>query len=126
MITSAITMKRNMDLIRKMLLAVEAEEHAFAPENIEIEGYTQDEIGYHATLLGEAGLAEVVDLTTYGSNSPEAKVLRLTWAGHEFLDASRESHRWNQAKDKISEIGGASISIWMALLTELMKKNLGI
>lgn len=119
-------MKRDMDLIRKMLLAIEADEHGYAPRQIEIGTYTQEEIGYHAILLKEADLAIVNDVTTFGSNSPEGKVVRLTWHGHEFLDASRENKIWNQAKDQMAKIGGAPIQIWIAVLTELIKKNLGL
>ena len=89
-------MKRDMDLIRAMLLAVEGDPHGRAPE-IEIAGYTQEEIGYHAVLLGEAGLAVVIEMTGFSDQSPTATVSRLTWAGHEFLDASRDNRFWNQA-----------------------------
>ena len=126
MIKSCIDMKRDMDLIRAMLLAIEAEGHGFASHPIEIPNYTQEQIGYHAVLLGEAGLVKVHDVTHLGSNSPEALITRLTWAGHEFLDSARENNIWNQAKDKISKIGGASLQIWLALLTELIKENIGL
>ena len=125
MIKSGINMKRDMDLIRAMLLAIEADPHGFAPK-IEIHGYTQEEIGYHAVLLGEAGLAKVYDMTMEESKTPEAIIERLTWAGHEFLDSARDNTRWNQAKDKISKISGASMQIWIALLIELAKRNLGL
>ena len=106
MIKDGVRMKRDMDLIRKMLLAIEADEHGFAPK-IEIDGYTQGDIGYHAVLLGEAGLAIVSNITTFGAKSPQAIVNRLTWEGHEFLDASRENQ------------------IWIAVLTTLIQKKLG-
>ena len=125
MIKSDIRMKRDMDLIRKMLLAIEADEHGFAPK-IEINGYTEEEIGYHAVLLGEAGLVKVCDVTGLGNKSPEAIITRLTWAGHEFVDSARENQRWNLAKDLINKVGGASIQIWVIVLTELIKKNLGL
>ncbi|MGA3094330.1 MAG: DUF2513 domain-containing protein [Dehalococcoidales bacterium] len=119
-----ISMKRDMDLIRQMLLAIEAEPSGWAPDKLEIPNYTQEQINYHAVLLGEAGLAIVGDIST-GEN-PAAMVSRLTWAGHEFLDASRENQIWNQAKDAIAKIGGASIPIWTALLTEIIKKKLNL
>lgn len=125
MIKYGIDMKRDMDLIRAMLLAVESDEHGFAPK-IEIPGYTKEQINYHACLLEEAGLAKAIDVTTAGSKSPEAMVTRLTWTGHEFLDSARENQIWNQAKDIISKIGGASIQIWVALLTDLIKKSIGL
>ena len=125
MIKSGISMKRDMDLIRQMLLAIEADEHGFAPK-VDVRGYTQEQINYHAFLLGEAGLAVVSEATHFGSENPEAIILRLTWSGHEFLDSSRENQIWNQAKDKIGKIGGATIQIWVAVLTELIKKKLGL
>jgi len=124
MIKSCI-MKRDMDLIRKILLEVESDVHGFAPQKIEIDNYTQEEIGYHIHLLGEAGLAEVINMTFDQSDSPSARVLNLTWDGHEFLDSSRENRIWNQAKDAISKVGGgASIQIWTALLVAYAKREL--
>jgi hypothetical protein len=45
MIKYGIDMKRDMDLIREMLLAIESDAHGFAPK-IEILGYTQEQIGW--------------------------------------------------------------------------------
>jgi len=90
------------------------------------EGYTEEEINYHAFLLGEAGLANVSVITTFGAQSPQGKIVRLTWQGHEFLDASRDNQIWNQTKDKINQIGGATIQIWIVILTEFIKKKLGL
>ena len=102
MIKSGIMMKQDTDLIRKILLEIEADEHRFIHRQIEIEGYTQEEIGYHTVLLGEAGLAEIIEVTSHSSKSPEALITRLTWDGHEFLDSARQNHIWNQAKDLIT------------------------
>lgn len=118
-------MKRDMDLIRAILLVVESYPSGFAPK-IEIPGYTQEEINYHAFLLGEAGLARVCDMTNHDSTSPEAIITQLTWAGHEFLDSARENQIWNQAKDLINKVGGASIQIWVSLLTVIIQKKLGL
>ena len=126
MIKSDIKMKRDMDLIRKMLLRIESDEHALAPDIIEIPDYTQEQINYHAFLLGEAGLAVTSETTNATDKSPQAIVMRLTWAGHEFLDSAREHQIWNQAKDSIAKLGGASLQIWMIVLTELIKKKLGL
>lgn len=125
MVKCCVIMKRDMDLIRKLLLTVEGQEHGFASD-IEIEGYTQEEIGYHAFLLDEAGLVVATKLTSHGSPSPCARIHRLTWQGHEFIDAARDNRIWSQAKDAIGKIGGASLPVWTALLTEYIKKNLGI
>ena len=96
----SVVMKRDMDLIRQILLTAEAYPSGFAPQ-IEIDGYTQEEINYHAFLLGEAGLAKVNNVTHMGSKSPEAIIVNLTWSGHEFLDAARGKTIWNQANGSI-------------------------
>ena len=70
MITSEIDMKRDMDLIRAMLLAVEEHPSGFAPK-IELQGYTQEQINYHAYLLGEAGLANVADVRILVVKAPK-------------------------------------------------------
>jgi len=119
-------MKRDMDLIRKILLKIESDEHGFANPEIKIDDYNQEEIGYNAILIGEAGLAVVSNVTHMGSPSPEGRIVRLTWAGHEFLDASRENHTWDEAKNVIDRIGGATMQIWIAVLTSIIQKKLGL
>jgi len=126
MIRSGTDMKRDMDLVRALLMAVESHPTGFAPDEIEVSGYTQEEIAYHAFLLNEAGLVHAVEMTAFCDRSPQSKIVSLTWEGHEFLDAARELSRWKQAKDLISNIGGASMPVWMALLTEYAKKSLGL
>jgi len=125
MIKMGINMKRDMDLIRAMLLTIESYPSGFAPE-IVIPGYTQEQINYHAVLLGEAGLAVANNVTAFGDTTPQAIIVRLTWAGHEFLDSARENQIWNQAKDSINKIGGASLQIWVMVLTEFIKKKLSL
>ena len=118
MIKADIIMKRDMDLIRAMLLKIEEYPHGYSPQ-IEIDGYDGEQIGYHAVLLGEAGLAVVENTSAHGANSPSAMVVRITWSGHEFLDAARDKTIWNQAKDKI---GSATIQVWMTVLSTLALK----
>lgn len=119
-------MRRDMDLVRALLMRAESEHSAYAPEKIEINGYTEEQIGYHALLLNEAGLVKAVEVTTMGSPSPEARISRLTWDGHEFLDSAREPARWEKTKDLVNKVGGASIQLWMAVLTAYAKEALGI
>ena len=47
-------MKRDMDLVRKILLECEQQESGFPPEKLEIEGYSDAQLGYHVHLMGEA------------------------------------------------------------------------
>jgi Hypothetical protein (DUF2513) len=87
-------MKRNMDLIRELLLRLESlpmrtgEVMLFSPgdKEIAIPGYSDDKITYHLSLLREGGLIECP-----GSQPLDGSVTfrSLTWHGHDLLDAVR-------------------------------------
>ncbi|MDD5761177.1 MAG: DUF2513 domain-containing protein [bacterium] len=120
-------MKRDLELIRKMVLAIEASHSGWAPNNFEFEGYTEAQVGYHAYLLINAGLAKGVDASSMGSESPKGFISSLTWAGHEFADAARDETRWRKAMGVVQEKGGTvTIGVLTQLLVSLMKGALGL
>ena len=89
-------MKRDMDLIREILFAVEKHDAAGGWITVEIEGHSQNEINYHMVLLKDAGL---MDAAVMGSQQDlHVQPIRLTWAGHEFIDAARSGKVWEGAK----------------------------
>lgn len=96
-------MQRDMDIIRSILFEVEKIENSdnWQPENLE--QYTQEEINYHLMLLKEAELIKATSLNDGNIWVPE----RLTWDGHDFLDASRNETVWKRVKGKIAEMGGS-------------------
>ena len=104
-------MKRDMDLVRWILRAIENQKHppdfkaAFRLWNNEHE---KVEIGYHVLLLKEAGLVDAIDVS--GNMEIENwEPTRLTWAGHEFLEASRDDTRWEEAKAVMKDKGGGMV-----------------
>ena len=96
------------------------------PVTLPLMATVEEQIGYHACIMIEGGLVEGADVTTRGSDSPEAIITRLTWSGHEFVESAHDPSRWQQAKDLTGKVGGASIAVWTAVLTDVVKKNLGI
>jgi hypothetical protein len=118
-------MKRDKELIRKLVLAVEDARNGYAPNGIDVEGYTQEQIRYHAYLLLDGGFIEGDRIDNTDSDSPEAIVRNLTWKGHEFADAARDETRWKKAVGIVQEKGGSvTISVLTQLLIELMKRGL--
>jgi hypothetical protein len=115
-----------MDLIRAILLKVEENPHGFMPSKLEVDGYTKEEIGYHVYLMGQAGLAEVLTSRRDMAESPSAVLKNLTWQGHEFLGASRNQTIWEQAKAILPKAGDGSFGLWQSVLTDLVKKSLGL
>ncbi len=97
-------MKRDMELVRDILTRVELQNGPIrAP--VEIEGYTQEVIDYHIILLAEAGLLKATWRKAMDGSKIIVNVSRLTWDGHEFLDAARNESAWNAAKEVAKEKG---------------------
>jgi hypothetical protein len=120
-------MKRDMNLVRQIVLSIEASPSGFAPRELAVEGYSHEEIGYHLFIMLEAGLIRGADVTVHGANSPEAIATSLTWAGHEFADAARNEDLWAQAMKLTREkAGGVTIDLLMKLLTSLASSALGL
>jgi Hypothetical protein (DUF2513) len=119
-------MQRDMDLVREILLVLERHPDGFAPDDLHIDGYTKEQIAYHAYIMGQAGLIAVADTTNMDSSGPEAMITNMTWAGHEFLEAAREPKRWAEAKAVLHKAGGASFQVWTAVLTDIVRKSLGV
>jgi hypothetical protein len=88
-------MKRDWDLIKEILLAVEAMESTHGKLPPGIAGYDSATISYHVHLLMQAGL--ITGCCAGGSNGPlVCWALLLTWEGHEFLDTVRPRGLWEK------------------------------
>ena len=112
-------MKRDIELVRSILKWIEErEEGRNIGWQIEIEGFNEEQIGYHVYLMGQAGLLEVADTSSSDSRSPEAIPIDMTWDGHEFLDASKDSDLWAKAKKNvIGPAGGVAFSVLLEWLS---------
>ncbi len=115
-------MKRDMDLIREILLAIESYPESDAYNlNLSFPGHSEDEVSYHCRLLFDAGIIEGKCIQAY--EEPDEWMIRgLTWTGHEFLEASRDDTRWNKAKKITWEKTKAfSFEILKSVLMDQMK-----
>jgi len=97
-------MTRDMDLIRELLLRLEAlplQTGAIVmltgvePE-IAVAGYSHEQIEYHLHLLKEAGLIE----STRSQPMIGIMFRGLSWRGHDFLDSVRSPETWKRAQDR--------------------------
>jgi len=119
-------MKRDLELVRKILLAIEDSSSGWAPD-LKFEGYTDSQVGYHAYLLIDAGLAKGSDVSVMGSEGPEGMISNLTWAGHEFAEAARDETRWKKAVGLVAEKGGSvTLDVMKELLVSLMKSTFNL
>jgi hypothetical protein len=116
-----IIMKRDMDLFRVLLLKIEEQPFVasgYFPKPT-IEGFSEEEICYHAQLAKDAGFIEA----TFLPQTTEFMVKRLTFAGHEFLDAAREEKLWNKAKQTVLHNAGTlTVEALKTALSMLMQQ----
>jgi predicted transcriptional regulator len=114
-------MKRDMDLCREILRRMEEYPGAELPDRIEIDGKSVEEVSYHVMLLDEAGFIEAIDASSMGGIDYIPQ--RLTWEGHEFIEAARDDSLWKKAKDTtLSKAGGLTLDVLKAVLIDLAKR----
>lgn len=98
-------MKRDMDLVRLILLKIEEEYQVTAIYNLEIDGYCMESVAYHCQILHEAGLISAYNAQYADDQIWGFGVGSLTWEGHDFLDKIRDNSLWNKVKRTIAKKG---------------------
>jgi hypothetical protein len=123
-------MKRDMDLVRDLLLKIEeAKEPPALSDLVSKEDDEKYETAtYHLKMLiDEVGLVRGINC---GSMDGEDWIeLNITWTGHEFLDTVRDPEVWRKTKEGAKKIGGFTLDILMQLATGYLKmkaKELGL
>ena len=120
-----ITMQRDMDLVRDLLLRLEADPLldgtrwiCLEPSELGFGGRSAEEVGYHLTLLIEAGF---IDGQVGIESLPILR--RLTWQGHEFLDSIRDPDIWAKTKERTKGLTSVGLAfIWEIAKAEIRTK----
>jgi len=115
-------MKRDMDLVRWILSEIEKQPSYNDEINLEREDYPSEVVFYHIMLLHEAGL--IVARDESGINDLHWVPERLTWQGHEFLEAAKDDSRWNKAKEIMARGGGFVFEVAKPLLVQLLRDQI--
>jgi hypothetical protein len=125
-------MKRDMDLVRELLLKVEGGVSTFEPiasDVAEILGVTPevsmsredaDKLRGHLELIEEAGFLEI---ETRGGGGVYA-IKRITWQGYEFLDSVRDPEIWAKTKKGAAAAGGFTVDLLKDLAIGFVKKQI--
>jgi len=110
-------MQRDWDVIRKILLEVEAlptEDSVL--RSTELMDVDAETVAYHMRLLLEADL--IVGSCRDALGPPLCHASRLTWAGHEFLDQIKNASLWRQIK---ATARSKSVDLSFAVIKDLAK-----
>ncbi|MEA2994201.1 MAG: hypothetical protein QOD40_3121 [Alphaproteobacteria bacterium] len=121
-------MRRDMNLIRELLLKLESLPIRsggivhISPGDAEvaIQDYSEDQVGYHLSLLKEQRLIE-----TPGSQPMIGIIFRrLTWEGHDFLDAVRDPEIWKKTKKGTEAVGSFTFELVKDLARGFIKTKI--
>ncbi len=120
-------MKRDMDLIRTLLLLAEEECGTKPLTRFNIEGHEDSEIFYHIELLTQAGLVDGEASHNLNRNYSSGWIKSVTWEGHEYLDAIRDPTIWEKTKTQLGDsIGAVGLPIVLEVAKAFVKQKLGL
>jgi len=111
-------MRRDSDLIRAILIAIEADQRGeplYAPA---VDGYPDEMVHFHTRLLVERGF-----LKTYFPDRTGRQpwvCIRLTWEGYDFLDHIRDPVVWRTVKHAAGKVGSWSIETLAAIAKSMI------
>jgi len=124
-----VLMTRDMELIRKILLSIQARTDT-EPRTVNIEGVDSVTLVRHVEMLLGQGLIEGRSFRTTEANRID--VTDLSWAGHDFIGVLENSGVWDKIKQSFSvaELAGMPLSVLkdvgVGLLKEWAKKKVGL
>ena len=124
-------MKRDMDLVRFILLSAEASTEVLDLGAILSYGCDAETAAYHVELMASYGLIESSVTYAFGSKPTIVEVTGITWEGYDYLDAIRSDKVWHRAAKAIKDtVGDTSLAvvkdICTALSEAMIKASLGI
>jgi len=123
-------MKRDLDLIRALMLEAEAQPagRQFHGGVFRREGRDATELAEHLVLLIEHRLLDARVYSSFDCLAPDhIQINRVTWKGHEFLDAVREDTIWKKVKVRLADVGGnATVEVVTQLGAAITKQMLGL
>lgn len=99
-------MKRDAELIREILLAVESHDHngGLVPIYDMLE-YPNPLIGYHVYIMHNYGLLEALNATTTKGFRYKWIPKCLTMEGHDYIETVRDPENWRKTTVALSKIG---------------------
>jgi len=124
-------MKRDPDIIRNLLLALEKESpnNSFSSKELpELADIPAAKVLAHFTLLIEAKFVmQAID--QYGI-SPRRDKYSISWSGYDFLDSVRDEGVWKKTKETAQQAGGQTFEILIdvarAVIVAKAKELLGV
>ena len=118
-------MTRDMELIRKIISAIQSRKDAAPEMGVSIEGYDPPIVMRHVEMLFNAGFIDGTPRGTAGGK-PLIEVRDLSWSGHDFAASIENESVWTKIKQKLTpaELSTVPLAIMKDLGTALLKSYL--
>jgi hypothetical protein len=118
-------MKRDMDLIRKILLQIEEENQLVSladlvQKNLEI---NIDELRYNVRQLYDSEYISG-NILDYMSGAYDLQRIKLSWKAHDFIDSVRDDEIWKKTKKSADEVRGFTFDLMKDLAKGFLKKKI--
>jgi len=114
-------MRLDHGLIRALLLALET-----GNTDLDIAGFSADQITYHLVLMEEGGLIEA-DIFCSGDGKTIVQPRQLSWKAHDFLAVARNDKVWNEAQGILSAKNmSVSFDLLQSMLSQLHQSSLAL
>ncbi|RUV83645.1 MAG: DUF2513 domain-containing protein [Mesorhizobium sp.] len=118
-----IQMKRDPDLIRKLLLRFEkTEEIRLSRPDLATDGYSEEQVRLHLDLLEEKGWLDhhivQMGMTRFDTG------YRPTHDGYDFLDSVRDPQIWEKTKQGARKVGALSLDVLSDIAKGIIKKRI--
>ncbi len=113
-------MKRDFDLIRRIMTDIENASAGVEIDNITYPGeYDQATINEHIGLLIDERFIKGITHKAVGGIDA-FHITGLTWKGHDFIDAAKDDAIWTKAKETVLK---PTVAITFSLLLEWLKQE---
>lgn len=125
-------MKRDLDLLRKILLAIENANEFYYYNGIpllasDIGCPNLNLVSFHVSLLVDNNYIEVLNVTCCGIAYDDYMIKRLIADGCDYLDNIRNDTIWNKTKEAISNVGGTcALDIVKSIAGKIILSQAGI
>ena len=123
-------MKRDLDLIRDMMLRIEAchpKDGKITSETFKDLCDDEEKVAFHLFLLYDVGFIVAEPVNHSKMRCSDYIVEYPTFIGCDYLDSIRDQSVWNSIKEKLRRIGGnATLDILTDLASSLLREQLGM
>lgn len=117
-------MKRDMDLLRQLLLHIEEQDDGTDREiDVQVNGIQPEVVAEHLRMLMEAKLIEGVTVPDGSETFDHVEPTRLTWSGHDFIETVRDPEIWKKTKEGAIAARGFTFELLADLAKGFVKKQ---